>query len=144
MTEKSNLKKERKEFALSALVSAGVGAGFALLIAVLSSAFILFTPEPSAFYFPVGLVALYAGSAASGFIMMKKTGVPSASLLPSAAIAAIVAIAGAFVKGRPVGPAPLTVALYLLIPAAGLTGALIASGKKKKRPSFKRRPQRRR
>ena len=61
-----------------------------------------------------------------------------------AAIAALAAIAGAFVKGPGVRPVLLTGALFILVPAVSFLAAFFAGRKKKKRPSVKRRPQRRR
>ncbi len=144
MTGNRSFKKDKKGAVISALVCTGIGAGAALLLAVLFSAFLLFAPEPADFYFPAGLTALYAGAAAAGIIMMKRTGVPAAALLPGAAVAAIAAIAGAFVKGAADRPVFLTAALYLLVPAAGLLAATFAGRRKKKRPSVKRRPRKRR
>ncbi len=46
MTAKGKSGNEKKDAALSALVSAGIGAGVSLLLAVLFSAFLLFAPEP--------------------------------------------------------------------------------------------------
>ncbi len=144
MTGKANLKKDKKGAVLSTLLCAGIGAGAALILAVLFSASILFVPEPSDFYFPAGITALYAGAAAAGYYMMKRTGVPAAALLPGAAIAALAAIAGAFVKGPGVRPVLLTVALFILVPAVSFLAAFFAGRKKKKRPSVKRRPHKRR
>ncbi len=144
MTGKGNTGRERKDLAASALVSSGIGSGVCAVLALLFSAFLLFAPEPSAFYLPAGLAALYSGAAASGYIMMKRVGAPAAALLPGAALAALAAVAGAFVRGTSGRPVPLTVVLFILVPAVSFLAALFAGRKKKKRPSVKRRPRRRR
>ena len=144
MTGNKSFKKDKKDAVLSALICTGIGAGAALVLAVLFSALLLFAPEPADFYFPAGLTALYAGAAAAGYIMMNRTDVTAASLLPGAALAALAAIAGAFVKGSGGRPALLTAALLVLAPAVGFLAALFAGRRKKKRPYVKRRPRKRR
>ena len=144
MTEKGNKIRKISDVVPSALLSAGIGACISAALAVIISIFLVFVPDPPSLYFPAGVSALLAGAAAAGIIMMKKDGRPAAAFLPGAMIAAAAAIAGAFVKGQGLKPIPLTVALYVLIPVLSFVSASLVGRKKKKRPSIKRRPRRKR
>ena len=127
MTGKGKVKNERKDAAASVLISAGIGLGVCILLAFISSAFLLFAPEPSVFYLPAGLASLYVGAAVSGCITAKRIGAPAAAFFSGSLIAALAATAGAFVRGSSERPVLLTVALFLLVPAASFLAALNGS-----------------
>ena len=142
MSEKT---ADKKAVVLSALISAAIGAAAAVAFAALNSALLLLTPDPAVYFLPAGLAALLAGGATAGFVIRKRTDAHAAAgLLPGIVLAAVALLICVFVKGDGRRPVFLPALLFVLIPAANFAGSLIAGRGKKRRPSMKRRPHRRR
>lgn len=128
-----------REIALSAAISASVGAGVALAVLLIGSAFSLLSDDPARLFVPIGLSALYLGAASCGVFAVRRTGSVLTGVFSGTALLAAVLVGGLFFRTPVAYPAPVFVLLLALIPAASALGALAGRRKKKKRPPVRRR-----